>query len=222
MFTTNTNKKKSTIDDKEVIEAADEATNHKKLLTKHLKELNDLTSNYEKLQFIKNPQSLVSNSIGYLERKKSLRINLGDPGAATEKELSFIAHSNAVVALATLANDEIASGSWDHTIRIWAVNTGKTRLTLNGHTDAVSALVSLSETELASGSWDETIRVWDVRKGVCKFTLADHTDCVSSLALLNGNKQLASGCSDGTIRVWNLATRQCRLVVGFYFFYFMF
>lgn len=200
-----------------MIEAADEATNHKKLLAKHLRELNDLTSNYEKLQFIKNPQSLVSHSIGYLERKKSLRINLGDPDAAAEKEFSFIAHSNAVVALAALANDELASGSWDHTIRIWTVNTGKTRLVLNGHTDAVSALVSLSETELASGSWDETIRVWDVRKGVCKFTLADHTDCVSSLALLNGNKELASGCSDGTIRVWNLATRQCRLVIGLYF-----
>lgn len=196
-----------------MIRAADEASNHKKLLTKHLKQLNDLTSNYEKLQFIKNPQSLVSNSIGYIERKKSLRINLGDPGAAAEKELSFIAHSNAVVALATLANDEIASGSWDHTVRIWAANTAKTRLTLTGHTDAVSALVALNETELASGSWDETIRVWDIKKGTCKFSLEGHTDCVSSLALLSGNKELASGCSDGTIRVWNLANRQCRLVI---------
>jgi len=136
------------------------------VLLKHLKELNDLTSNYERLQFIKNPEVLDSNCIGYLERKRSLRINLGEASSA-EKEVSFVGlHSNAVVALATLANDEVASGSWDHTIKVWNAVTGKIRLSLTGHSDAVSCLVVLGESEMASGSWDETIKVWDVKKGL--------------------------------------------------------
>jgi hypothetical protein len=78
-----------TFEDRQYMEAVEEASNYKKVLLKHLKELNYLTTNHEKLQFIKNQKVLSSDCIGYLERKTR----------SAEKDESFVGlQSNAVVA----------------------------------------------------------------------------------------------------------------------------
>ena len=171
-----------------------------------------MTFNYEKLAFVKTKTDIQKEFIGKIEAKKNLHINLtGAMLGQTEKELSFISHTNAVVALAALNNDEVASGSWDHTIKVWHSQTGKARLNLTGHSDAVSALISLpGSNQLVSGSWDETIKVWDLKKGVLKQTLSGHSDCVYSLCVLNGGKEIASGSNDNLVKVWTIATGACR------------
>jgi len=59
----------------------------------------------------------------------------------------------------------LASGSLDHTIRIWDVATGEGRATLTGHAGRVMAVTfSPDGKSLASGSWDETIRLWEVKR----------------------------------------------------------
>ena len=64
---------------------------------------------------------------------------------------------------------QLASGSWDNTIRFWDVKTGKPiRLSdhpyLEGLTLSVlSVAYSPDGKQLASGSWDNTIRLWDVK-----------------------------------------------------------
>ena len=58
----------------------------------------------------------------------------------------------------------LASGSWDTTIKLWAVKTCKEQATLKGHTDtARSVAYSRDGKTLASGSLDKTIKLWDVR-----------------------------------------------------------
>ena len=73
-------------------------------------------------------------------------------------------HEAAVIALAVNpGGDLIASGSIDHTVRLWDAATGKPRAVLRGHTDAVFAVAfSPDGGQLVSGSADGTVRVWDV------------------------------------------------------------
>ena len=57
----------------------------------------------------------------------------------------------------------LASGSADKTIRLWDVQAGSLKQTLNGQGDAVFAVVfSPDGKTLASGGTDKTIRLWIV------------------------------------------------------------
>ncbi len=57
----------------------------------------------------------------------------------------------------------IASGSGDHTIRLWDVGTGKNLHILTRHKNSVvSVSFSPDGQTLGSGSFDKTIRLWRV------------------------------------------------------------
>ena len=73
-------------------------------------------------------------------------------------------HADGVVALVALPNGQLASGSSDHSIKIWDVATGAEVRTLEGHEDYVWAVVALPNGQLASGSDDNSIRVWGARR----------------------------------------------------------
>ena len=72
-------------------------------------------------------------------------------------------HTSFVAALAILpSNENICSGSWDNTIKVWSSITFKLITSLEGHTSNVYALAILPSNEnIVSGSWDSTIKIWD-------------------------------------------------------------
>jgi WD40 repeat protein len=71
-----------------------------------------------------------------------------------------------------LPDGRLASGSLDHTIRLWNLASGVCETKLEGHTGSVSALAVLANGWLASGSGDETIRLWNPASSVCEATRA--------------------------------------------------
>jgi WD40 repeat protein len=91
--------------------------------------------------------------------------SLTPPGAETAR---LEGHASGVDALCQLADGRLASGSGDHTIRLWDVHTGAETARLEGHSQWVSALCQLADGRLASGSGDDTIRLWDVHTGACR------------------------------------------------------
>ena len=111
-------------------------------------------------------------------------------------------HSNSVTAMAVLPNGALASGSWDHTVRLWDVGTRVCVATLADHGASIRALVVLADGRLASGSDDSTVRLWDLGTHTCVGVLAGHTDIVIALTALPDGR-LASGSGDGTVRMWD-------------------
>ena len=68
-----------------------------------------------------------------------------------------------------------ATGSWDHTARLWDAIKGSPSKTLIGHTGSVESVSFTPDGQtLASASRDETIRLWDVETGNLLKTLKWH------------------------------------------------
>ncbi len=109
-----------------------------------------------------------------------------------------------------------SGGSWDATIRLWEVSTGRHLRTLTGHTDWVTSVsFSPDGRTLASGSDDATIRLWEVSTGRHLRTLTGHTDWVTSVSFSPDGQTLASGSWDATIRLWEVSTgRHLRTLTG--------
>ncbi|MBW4575480.1 MAG: protein kinase [Aphanothece sp. CMT-3BRIN-NPC111] len=117
-------------------------------------------------------------------------------------------HSNLVSSVAISPDGQtLASGSWDHTIKIWNLSTGKVKSTLTGHSNLVSSVaISPDGQTLASGGFDHTIKIWNLSTGKVKSTLTGHSDLVNSVAISSDGQTLASGSNDKTIKIWNLST----------------
>ena len=99
----------------------------------------------------------------------------------------------------------LASASWDKTIKLWDVGTGKEITSFTGHQSAVNSVVfSPDGKTLASASDDKTIKLWDVgtRKEIT--SLIEHQDGVNSVVFSPDGKTLASASKDKTIKLWSL------------------
>ncbi|QJB44955.1 nSTAND1 domain-containing NTPase [Dolichospermum flos-aquae] len=102
---------------------------------------------------------------------------------------------------------QLASGSFDKTIKIWDVTTGKVLNTLKGHESLVNSVeFSPDGQQLASGSRDKTIKIWDVTTGKVLNTLKGHESLVNSVEFSPDGQQLASGSRDKTIKIWDVTT----------------
>ncbi len=101
----------------------------------------------------------------------------------------------------------LASGSEDHTAKLWDAATGQEFATLRGHTVRVHSVVfSPDGKRLASGSADDTVKLWDVNTGQELNTLKGHTSTISSVAFSPDGKRLASGSADTTVKLWDAVT----------------
>ncbi|KAJ7625337.1 cell division control protein 4 [Mycena polygramma] len=117
-------------------------------------------------------------------------------------------HENAIRALAARGRTAV-SGSYDHTLRVWDLETGVCRWVLVGHTGKVySAVLDLPRQKAFSGSMDGTVRTWDLKTGQCVHTLTGHTSLIGLLALTP--RTLVSGAADATLRVWDPDTGALR------------
>ena len=100
----------------------------------------------------------------------------------------------------------LASGSADHTVRLWDVTDPAYPRSLGqpllGHTaDVASVVFSPDGRTLASGSNDATVRLWNLDTAL---PLQGHTTDVGSVVFSPDGHTLASGSADHTVRLWDV------------------
>lgn len=108
----------------------------------------------------------------------------------------------------------LVSGSWDGTMKLWDVASGRELRTLAGHGWGIyKAFFSPDGRRLASSSRDATVKLWDVRTGRETLTINADRLAVKSVAWSPDGRLLASSGNDGVVRLWD--SRGGRLVREF-------
>lgn len=121
------------------------------------------TGQYEFVKEIFHHEGFVMNIIptvsgtGFFSAGKDQRIVHFDLDGTPTME--YLGHTGAVNSLSQAVAHEFVSGSWDGTAKIWDVETGQCKHTLEGHAYAVSVL-TLANGITITGSQDKKIRLW--------------------------------------------------------------
>uniref|UniRef100_A0A7S3NPQ6 BTB domain-containing protein n=1 Tax=Aureoumbra lagunensis TaxID=44058 RepID=A0A7S3NPQ6_9STRA len=134
--------------------------------------------------------------------------------AATGSELRCLqGHTQRVYCVAYTKNGSLlATGSADHTCRIYDAQASELLHIFRSHSDAVRAL-AFSNVEyntkpiLASASRDATVKLWDISNGSCLYSLA-HSNGVNALAWAPSTQRLVTGAGVNA-SLWSFASGTC-------------
>ena len=140
---------------------------------------------------------------------------LHPPGSGLLRTLE--GHSHYVYGVAVTADGKRAvSASWDKTLKVWDLETGRALRTLEGHSDSVLGVAVTADGKRAvSASRDDTLKVWDLETGRALRTLEGHSALCLGVAVTADGKRAVSASEDETLKVWDLETgRALRTLEG--------
>ncbi|XP_063613078.1 ribosome biogenesis protein WDR12 homolog [Penaeus indicus] len=137
------------------------------------------------------------------ENKKSK----GDKVPKMTPLLTMAGHSETVGGVVWTDVSEIASASWDHTIRIWDTDIGGIKTQIAGNCAFFCISWSPLNKTLITGCADNYIRLYDPRSSegtLCQQRFASHTKWVSSVSWSSNNQYtFVSGGYDNTVKQWD-------------------
>lgn len=116
--------------------------------------------------FIKKNISIGGNRVlFYPFRSDDILKSLLKPNKKSQHNLQV--HSGFITCLDISRDGQLSvSGSTDHLVNVWQLNSHELLLTLNGHTGPITSLhFSPNGLFVASGSEDKTVKVWGLTLG---------------------------------------------------------
>lgn len=114
---------------------------------------------------------------------------------------TMIGHTSSVRAISGYG-ELVVSGSYDHDVRVWVVETGECRWVLQGHEQRVySVVIDPKRNRCISGSMDWFVKLWSLETGAMLYSLQGHTSLVGLVDL--NRSTIVSAAADCTLCVWN-------------------
>jgi WD40 repeat protein len=145
-------------------------------------------------------------SNGYVA-SSSIDINIINPITWTSIR-KYTGHTGTVNGFDQIDNDTIVSVSFDLTLQIWKISTGKTlsKFSLGSAAKSVR-VISNSFQHVACGFFglDNNLRIYNFSTGSLVKTLVGHSNSVFSIEILN-EQFMASGSGDEYVIIWDLKT----------------
>uniref|UniRef100_T1K2T8 Sterol regulatory element-binding protein cleavage-activating protein n=1 Tax=Tetranychus urticae TaxID=32264 RepID=T1K2T8_TETUR len=116
---------------------------------------------------------------------------------------SIRAHSQPITAL-QLDSSHLITGSADHLIKVFKMETGSCSYTLHGHFGGISCLEvdKTTPNSALSGCKVGQICLWDLTTGTCLFNLEAHTDAAVTALLATSLYAISLG-TDNKINIWD-------------------
>jgi guanine nucleotide-binding protein subunit beta-2-like 1 protein len=115
-------------------------------------------------------------------------------------------HNHFVSGLSLSANSKyLVSSSWDKTLRLWDLNTFKTKQLITGHTKDVLCVSFTSEDRIiVSGSMDKTLKAFNI-EGEKKYDCEGFNGWVSSITTIKQEKQTLYAVSswEGHVKLYD-------------------
>ena len=113
----------------------------------------------------------------------------------------FLGHKQGIRAI-RFYKDTLVTASWDATVRLWNLSTGKQIISLGGQLLAFESLaISPDMQRLAGGGADGSLKIWELRTFQELATLKGHRDSVFGLGFSKDGNTLVSLGNDGNIIV---------------------
>jgi len=137
-------------------------------------------------------------------------VRVWDTGTGS-RHATFRGHSARVTSIAfSPENDQIATGSWDGTAKIWDLSSGQEMGTF-GHKDYVTTVAfSPDGVWLATGCSDRSVKLWNLRDRERTHGYRAHQRTPQALAFSPTSAMLASVSAVGGIKLWGVERDRAR------------
>lgn len=131
-------------------------------------------------------------------------------------------HTAPISAIAIAPDGKIAAtASYDRTVILWQLSTGRALHVLSSHTGRVYSVdISPDGRFIASSSGDKSIKLWKISNGNLIRTLGGlfggHNQATLAVAFSPNKRTLVSGSADRSVKLWQISNgKEIRTLTGY-------